>query len=86
MSFLFLISSTAGDTSEDFDGYERVFDLPSTDFSINYVWRRVVNEFEVSQGLPHNTRPFIEFKETSPYDEVGIPLRNKTQSKRGIIL
>lgn len=78
--------STAGDTSGAFDGYERVIDLPSTDFSINYVWRSVVNEFEVSQGLPHNTRPFIELKEKSPYDGVCVQLRNKTQSKRGIIL
>ncbi|XP_069835224.1 uncharacterized protein [Dendropsophus ebraccatus] len=51
----------------------------SIDFSSSalYNWNEVVEEFALTRGVPNITKPFIELKETSTYNDIGIPLRNK---------
>ncbi|XP_056385484.1 uncharacterized protein LOC130281834 isoform X2 [Hyla sarda] len=78
-----IIDCSSTDLSSDSSDF---YDFSSTGFYVDYAWGSVVREFTLIHVPSNNTRPFIELKETSTYNDIGISPRNKTHSKRGIIL
>ncbi|KAM5140443.1 uncharacterized protein ACMZJ9_014287 [Mantella aurantiaca] len=67
--------------------YETVIDKSEPEFSIDYTWKKVVNEFESAHQIESNTTHFIEVKETCSYDDVGLPTtRTNTRSNPNNVL